>query len=247
MLETLEHLCKCGCGETPKIGNTFILYHHNRLKTVIKLCKCGCGEITQAPRRKYVDGHLNQKDKVYSAKAVEKQKQTIKERKENPPTPQLCECGCEKFARVKSRYINGHYTASLNKKIAQGCACGCKEITTPGRQYISGHNPRPQFAKGVESYPEKYFREFLEKMGAIEGLDFVQEHQVGKYRLDFAYMAGKIYIEIDGGQHLLPEAIEHDRIRDEWLETQGWVGMRIPVKELPSLLESYTSGVIDKS
>lgn len=71
-------------------------------------------------------------------------------------------------------------------------------------------------------------------MGAIKGEDFFQEYQVGRYRLDFAYIdeQGKRGIEIDGGQHLKPEAIEHDRVRDEWLAEQGWTIFRIPAKEL---------------
>jgi len=61
---------------------------------------------------------------------------------------------------------------------------------------------------------------------------------IDKYCLDFAYVdeQGKRGIEIDGGQHLLPEAIEHDRIRDEWLTKQGWIIYRIPVKKLDSLI-----------
>jgi very-short-patch-repair endonuclease len=168
--------------------------------------------------------------------------------KENPPTPQLCECSCGKLASVKRRYIKGHYSSSLNKKKAQLCACGtCSEFTTPGRDYLTGHNPRTQFFKDTESYPEMCFREFLESLGAIKGVDFVQEHQAGKYRLDFSYVDEKRYIEIDGGQHLLPEAIEHDRIRDVWFEKQGWIGIRLPVKGLYSLIANYTDGVIDKT
>ena len=87
-----------------------------------------------------------------------------------------------------------------------------------------------------ESYPEKIFREFLEFLGAINGVDFVQEHHIGTYSLDFAYVDEKRYIEIDGGQHLELEAIEHDRKRDGWLESQGWIGIRLPVKGLKEYL-----------
>ena len=90
-----------------------------------------------------------------------------------------------------------------------------------------------------ESYPESVFREFLESFGAVKGEDFFQEHRVGRYSIDFAYIdeQGKRAIEIDGSQHLLPEAIEHDRIRDEYLTEQGWIIYRIPVKNLYKFLE----------
>jgi very-short-patch-repair endonuclease len=47
---------------------------------------------------------------------------------------------------------------------------------------------------------------------------------------------GKKYIEIDGSQHLFPEAIEHNRIRDVWLEKQGWIGRILPVYGLAEYL-----------
>lgn len=90
---------------------------------------------------------------------------------------------------------------------------------------------------GKESYPEKYFREFIESMGAVKGVDFFQNYPVGRYRLDFAYVDEKHYIEIDGGQHLEPERIEHDIKRDAWLQTRGWTGLRIPVKDLYKFLK----------
>ena len=46
----------------------------------------------------------------------------------------------------------------------------------------------------------------------------------------------KHYIEIDGKQHLTLEAIEHDKKRDEWLQSQGWIGIRLPAKGLKEFL-----------
>ena len=91
----------------------------------------------------------------------------------------------------------------------------------------------------LKSYPEQYFQSFLKLMGAIENQDFFYNYQVGRYRIDFAYIdeQGKRGIEIDGKQHLIPEAIEHDKKRDLWLQEQGWTIMRIPVKNLYKLLE----------
>jgi len=87
-----------------------------------------------------------------------------------------------------------------------------------------------------ESYPESVFRGFLESLGAIKGKDFEQEYRVGSYLLDFAYVEEKRYVEIDGSQHLQLDRMKHDKVRDEWLLEQGWVGMRLPAKGLAEYL-----------
>lgn len=50
----------------------------------------------------------------------------------------------------------------------------------------------------------------------------------GKYFLDFAFLELKLDVEIDGQQHNRTiEAIEHDKIRDEFLKQNGWIVFRI--------------------
>jgi very-short-patch-repair endonuclease len=69
-----------------------------------------------------------------------------------------------------------------------------------------------------ESYPEKYFRVWLNKIALLEE----QELQVSRYTLDFAWKAAKIYLEIDGSQHKLDWMQQHDEIRTKFLEDLGW-------------------------
>ena len=93
-----------------------------------------------------------------------------------------------------------------------------------------------------ESYPEKFYREFLESLGYIKNCCFFQNFPVGRYRLDFAFPEDMRCIEIDGSQHLEAKSIAHDRIRDEWLETQGWNIVRIPVvNEFYLMIKSFKS------
>lgn len=70
-----------------------------------------------------------------------------------------------------------------------------------------------------ESYPEKYFREWLQK----EKLFSEREYQVGRYTLDFAWPERKIYLEIDGSQHHSDYMIKHDEERTKKLSELGWV------------------------
>lgn len=84
-----------------------------------------------------------------------------------------------------------------------------------------------------ESYPEKYFREWLEK----ENISFEQEYQFKLYSFDFL-IDGKIDLEIDGDQHILDERIkEHDKKRDKITTDNGYLVKRILWSEYKKLSE----------
>lgn len=56
---------------------------------------------------------------------------------------------------------------------------------------------------------------------------FVQQHPVGRYRLDFAVVAVKIAIEVDGFHHRTADGALRDVTRDMFLREQGWVVLRV--------------------
>lgn len=65
------------------------------------------------------------------------------------------------------------------------------------------------------SYAEQYFMEIFKSAK--------MHYHVNRYFLDFAYPEHKLYIEIDGEQHKLdPKVVEHDRVRTEILNDEGW-------------------------
>jgi very-short-patch-repair endonuclease len=51
----------------------------------------------------------------------------------------------------------------------------------------------------------------------ILGVRFYRQKPIGPYILDFYAHAPKIAIELDGGQHYLPEQIKKDLCRDRYL------------------------------
>lgn len=57
--------------------------------------------------------------------------------------------------------------------------------------------------------------------------DLEQQYRVGRYRLDFAFPALQIAIEIDGWHHRSPEGAARDAERDSWLRSQGWIVLRV--------------------
>lgn len=66
------------------------------------------------------------------------------------------------------------------------------------------------------SYPEQYFIPIFN--------DALIHYHVNRYFLDFAWPDKKIYIEVDGEQHRrYQKNIEHDNIRTEILNNEGWI------------------------
>lgn len=83
--------------------------------------------------------------------------------------------------------------------------------------YIVSHKSRG------ETYPEKYFREWLEK----ENIPFQQEYKFKLYAFDFL-VNERIDLEIDGDQHKNDKRIiEHDIKRDNKSKDAGFIVYRI--------------------
>ena len=104
------------------------------------------------------------------------------------------------------------------KKISEGM----KKAHAEGRANNWQDSRRKNGKEG--SYPEQFFMKVIEN--ELEDKNYVYQYRVLKYSLDFAWPAKKLYIEIDGGQHKYTE--EYDAIRDDALNKEGWIGLRIP-------------------
>src|SRR4051812_7708251 len=53
---------------------------------------------------------------------------------------------------------------------------------------------------------------------------FTRQLPIGPYVVDFACRQARLVVEIDGGQHAESES---DRVRDHWLQEQGWTVFRV--------------------
>ena len=97
-----------------------------------------------------------------------------------------------------------------------------KKISEARKKYLNEHPDKVPFKlnhSSKESYPEKYFREWLQK----ENIFSEKEYSVERYSLDFAWPEKGIYLEIDGGQHTLNWMKDHDKERTDFLTEKGWV------------------------
>jgi very-short-patch-repair endonuclease len=70
------------------------------------------------------------------------------------------------------------------------------------------------------------------------GVPFVQQHRVGRYRLDFAVLATRVAIEIDGPHHWRPDVAVKDVARDAYLREQGWIVLRVTAEDDDQLLRA---------
>jgi very-short-patch-repair endonuclease len=71
---------------------------------------------------------------------------------------------------------------------------------------------------------EEYFTNLFE----TECIPLIKQFAVHSYHLDFCDPDKKVDIEIDGDQHYLDKRIvEHDKIRNQFLEDDGWTIFRI--------------------
>lgn len=77
------------------------------------------------------------------------------------------------------------------------------------------------------------------------GLKFRRQVPMGRYIVDFLCHECRLIVELDGGQHA--EQIEADRVRDAWLESQGYRVVRFwnheVWQELDAVLEQLRLAV----
>ena len=62
---------------------------------------------------------------------------------------------------------------------------------------------------------------------ALNGARFRRQHPVGAYVADFACVAAKLIIEVDGYTHWTPEQLAHDARRTNYLIERGWRVLRV--------------------
>ena len=56
----------------------------------------------------------------------------------------------------------------------------------------------------------------------MDGFKFRRQHPVAGYIVDFVSLRAKLIVELDGGQHNTPDALEYDASRTQKLESIGF-------------------------
>lgn len=66
---------------------------------------------------------------------------------------------------------------------------------------------------------------------------------MGPYFADFAHLALKLIIELDGGQHGMPDIVERDAKRTAYLEAQGFRILRFWNHEIRENLDGVVETI----
>jgi very-short-patch-repair endonuclease len=66
----------------------------------------------------------------------------------------------------------------------------------------------------------------------LKGYQFYRQKIIGRFIVDFYCPAAKLVIELDGGQHYLPEGQSRDGLRDAYLEETGARVLRFSDREV---------------
>jgi very-short-patch-repair endonuclease len=72
----------------------------------------------------------------------------------------------------------------------------------------------------------------------VAGARFRRQHRLGPYIADFVCLELRLVIEVDGGQHAQNP---RDRVRDAWMEGQGYTVLRVWNNEVLQNLEGVVA------
>lgn len=75
------------------------------------------------------------------------------------------------------------------------------------------------------------------KQKQVEQTKFRRQQQIGPYICDFVSFEKKLIIELDGGQHNEPKSLIKDKIRDNYLKSEGYRVLRFWNDEILNNLE----------
>ena len=94
-----------------------------------------------------------------------------------------------------------------------------------------------------QTTPEKLLWRLL-RAKQLNGKKFFRQFSVGRYILDFYCPEHKLAIELDGSQHLEPQAMVYDEARTAWLETRGITVKRYPNNEVMENIEGVLEDIL---
>ena len=81
------------------------------------------------------------------------------------------------------------------------------------------------------------------RRASLAGHRFRRQHPVGNYIADFACVAGRPIVEVDGVTHSSASEILHDTKRDAFLRAQGWRVFRVRNIDVYENLEDVLEGI----
>jgi very-short-patch-repair endonuclease len=76
------------------------------------------------------------------------------------------------------------------------------------------------------------------------GAHFRRQHPVGPYVADFACLAARLIVEVDGATHSSDHEIAYDRERDGYMTQRGWRVIRVTNEDVYRRLEDVCEMIL---
>ncbi len=76
------------------------------------------------------------------------------------------------------------------------------------------------------------------------GYHFRRQAPIGPYIVDFVSFRSQLVIEADGGQHGMPENARSDKVRDEFLRSQGFKVLRYWNSDIDRNLDGVMESIL---
>ena len=219
-----------------------------------KICKC-CGKVLDYSKRnrefcsfscaaKYNNTHriLNVEGKTKFVKCVDCGKEIEVSIYSDPLHCRCEDCKCKKHSKI-CPICGKEFIPAITKtggiSTRKTCSDECDKqlrILNSKESYQRVKNEgrfQGWKSRNITSYAENFWIEVLKN----NNIEYQREYSLnGKYFLDFYIVKNykRIDLEIDGKQHTYKERIEHDKIRDEYVTSEGFIVYRIPWNEISS-------------
>ncbi len=79
----------------------------------------------------------------------------------------------------------------------------------------------------------------------LDGYKFRRQHLIGPFFADFACVDAMLIVELDGGQHFEPEAVEADARRTQVLDANGFHVLRFDNRQALAEREGVLTSILD--
>lgn len=103
-----------------------------------------------------------------------------------------------------------------------------------------GGTDRARRLRREQTYAERLLWEALRK----RKMNFRRQAPIGRFIVDFAHLASRLVIEVDGPFHDLPERKIADAARTRWLNDNGYRVVRFPEKRVRDDLMAVVEQIV---
>jgi len=79
------------------------------------------------------------------------------------------------------------------------------------------------------------------------GVHFRRQHPIGPYIADFACVAAKLVVEVDGATHSSDKEISYDKRRDAYMIQRDWRVVRVPNNDVYKHLDEVCEMIFSYS